>query len=132
VADLARAREDVGVFAEALIGEPLWPHQLDVARSPARLRCLVAGRQSGKSRCLSVLSLYTAFRAPASRVLLVSAGEDASRRLMEECSALCASPLLAGSVADELKSEIRLSNGSVIKSVPAGNDSLIWPHLGRL
>src|SRR5438876_12303 len=108
-ADLALLREDVGAFAEHLVGEPLWPHQLAVATSPARIRCLLAGRQSGKSRTLSIVALHTAFSAPDRHALLVSAGENASRRLLEECSWLCAmSPLLAGSVTDETKAEILL------------------------
>ena len=62
-------------------------------------------------------------------MLLVSAGEVASRRLLEECAALAlASPLLRGSVLDENKSELTLSNGSRILSVPASQRQIRgWP-----
>jgi hypothetical protein len=118
--DLRRARDDVGYFAEALIGEPLWDHQLEVARSVARIRSLCSGRQAGKSRVLALLALHEAFRAPGRFVLLLSAGDAAAKDLLEVCASLATgSPLLAGSVLDELTHEVRLSNGSTIRSVPA-------------
>lgn len=111
---------EVGAFAERLVGAPLWPHQLEVARSRARYRVICAGRQVGKSRALAIIALHAASTRRGCQVLLVSAGEEASRRLLEECAGLASSsPLLAGSVADELKSQLTLSNGSVIRSVPA-------------
>jgi hypothetical protein len=114
-----RARRDVQVFAEALVGERLWPHQEAVARSEARIRSVCSGRQAGKSRTVAVCGLHTAFVAPNRRVLVLSAGEQAARDLLAECARLASSPLLAGSVIDESNSEIVLSNGSWIRSVPA-------------
>lgn len=119
MADLDRLR-DVDVFARALVGHALWPHQLDVARSSARYRIICAGRQVGKSRLLAILSLHQAFVKAGALVLIVSAGEVAAQRLLEDVAALAqASPLLRGSVLDETKSQVTLSNGSVIMSVPA-------------
>ncbi|MFQ1002616.1 terminase large subunit domain-containing protein [Modestobacter sp. SSW1-42] len=111
---------DPGAFAEQLLGEPLWPHQLAFARSSARYRVVCAGRQVGKSRGLAVIALHAAATHRNYNVLLVSAGEVASRRLLEECADLAtSSPLLKGSVLDETKGALVLSNGSVIRSVPA-------------
>jgi len=111
---------DPGAFAEQLLGAPLWDHQLDLVRSRARYRVVCAGRQVGKSRALAVMALHEAATKRDALVLLVSAGETASRRLLEECAALAgASPLLRGSVMDESKSMLVLSNGSRILSVPA-------------
>lgn len=111
---------DVEAFAERLVGQPLWEHQLDVARSPARYRVICAGRQVGKSRLLAILALHEAATRRNRNVLLVSAGEVASQRLLEECGSLAtSSPLLRGSVLDESKAQLTLSNGSVIRSVPA-------------
>ena len=72
---VAAARRDAGLFAEVLLGEPLWPHQLEVVRSAARVRCVLSGRQAGKSRTLQVLCLHTAFADPDRRILVISAGE---------------------------------------------------------
>jgi len=116
---LARARDDVGVFAEMLVGEPLWPHQLAFARSKARTRAACCGRQSGKSRTLAVIGLHAAFCGPDRLVLVVSATDDAAKRLLSEVASLASSPILAGSVVDESKSTLVLSNGSRIVSVPA-------------
>lgn len=111
---------DAGAFAEQLLGAPLWDHQLDLVRSPARYRVVCAGRQVGKSRAMAVAALHEATTKRGAVVLLVSAGEVASRRLLEEIAALAAgSPLLRGSVLDETKSELTLSNGARILSVPA-------------
>ena len=79
---------DVEAFADGVLGRGLWPHQLDVARSGARYRVICAGRQVGKSVLLAVLALHTAATRRGATVLLVSAGEEASKRLLGECAAL--------------------------------------------
>lgn len=111
---------DPAAFADQLLGSPLWPHQAELARSNARYRVVCAGRQVGKSRTLAVLALHEAATKRNALVLIVSAGEAASKRLLEDCAAMAnASPLLRGSVLDESKSQLTLSNGSRILSVPA-------------
>ncbi|BAS16551.1 large terminase protein [Arthrobacter sp. Hiyo8] len=112
-----------------VLGRPLWPHQLEVARSKARYRVICAGRQVGKSTTLSTVALFEAATRRNITVLLVSAGEVASRRLLEECQALAhGSPLLGGSVLDDSKSLLTLSNGSRIISVPASSRQIRgWP-----
>ncbi len=115
-----RAIDDVGFFAEACVREPLWPHQLDAARSPARIRVLRAGRQVGKSRLLAILALHEAFKAPDRHVLILSNGDDNAKDLLAEVLSLAnASPLLAGAIEDDLTSRVILSNGSWIRSIPA-------------
>lgn len=118
-ARLRDARDDVAVFAELLVGAPLWPHQVELARSPARIRVARAGRQCGKSRLLAVLSLWEAFRAPNRHVLLLSASDDNAKDLLAEVTDLAGARLLAGSVVDEQASKLVLDNGSWIRSIPA-------------
>lgn len=120
---------DVGVFAERVLGRPLWPHQLDLARDTARYRVVCAGRQVGKSVLLATLALHTAATRRNALVLLVSAGEAASRRLLADCADVATgSSLLAGSVLDEGAQTITLSNGSRIVSVPASQRQIRgWP-----
>jgi hypothetical protein len=112
-------REDPETFSRVLTSQELWPWQAEVARSPARYRCLLAGRRAGKSRLLALLATWTAFRKPNASVVLISAGETASLRVLADVASLCQSPLLAGSVADELKATVRLTNGSTITTFPA-------------
>lgn len=119
-AELEQLRE-IGTFAERLIGEPLWPHQLDVARSPARFRTLCSGRQIGKSRTLAVIALHHAFTNPESRVLIISAGDDAAKDLLGEVAGLAQAPLLGASVEEDDSAKVVLSNGSVIRCVPASH-----------
>lgn len=119
-AELDQLRE-IGTFAERLIGEELWPHQLELARSEARFRTACAGRQVGKSRTLAVIALHHAFTHPESRVLIISAGEDAAKDLLGEVAGLAQAPLLGASVEEDDSAKIVLSNGSVIRCVPASH-----------
>ena len=118
--ELEAARRDPRVFADLLVGMPLWPHQAEVVESSARYRVICAGRRSGKTRLFGVLSLHQAFAVPRSKVLIVSAGEVAAKRMFSDIAAMAnASPLLRGSVADETKSLLTFSNFSTIECVPA-------------
>lgn len=113
---------DVGEFAARVLGRPAWPHQVEVLRDPARYRCLVAGRQSGKSSTLAIAALHTGATRRNALVLIVSAGEVAARRLLADVAAIAtSSPMFAGSVLDESKGALVLSNGSRIVSVPASS-----------
>ena len=115
-----RGFSDITQFAEHIVGEPLWPHQIDCATSPARYRIICAGRQVGKSRLLAIEALWRAYTQPGALVLLISAGETAALRLLEECASLAtSSPLLAGAVVGDAKTQLTLANGSRIISVPA-------------
>jgi hypothetical protein len=118
-ADLQRARDDLAEFAR-LVGRPLKPWQAESLLLKRRVTVIVAPRQTGKSRSLAVLALHRAFRTAGVRVLVVSAGEDAAKRLLGEVRAVAlGSPLLAGSVVDEQSALVTLTNGSEIRSVPA-------------
>ncbi|HEX4188487.1 MAG TPA: tyrosine-type recombinase/integrase [Solirubrobacteraceae bacterium] len=117
--DLRRARADLATFARA-IEQPLTDWQAESLALERRTTALVAPRQSGKSRSLSVLALWWAYARREQRVLVISAGEDASRRLLAQAAEVATrSPLLVGSVVDENSGLLALSNGSEIRSVPA-------------
>ena len=117
--DLAAARDDVQVFSR-LVGQPLTDWQAEPLRLERRTTVIVAPRQSGKSRSLAVLALWWAFRRRDQLVLIVSAGEEAARRLLADAARVAAmSPLLSASVVDELAGVLRLTNGSAVRSVPA-------------
>lgn len=117
--DIAILRSDLGAFADAA-SVPMAPWQVRSLQLETRFTAIVGPRQSGKSRSLATLALWVAFRSQRHRVLIVSAGEEASRRLLAEVRRVAtASPLLAGSVVDEQAGLLTLSNGSEIRSVPA-------------
>lgn len=128
-ADEIAAALDVEHFAARVLRRPMWSHQAELLRSPARYRCVAAGRQSGKSSTLAVAALHTAATRRDTLTMLVSAGEQASRRLLADCADLAVgSPLLRGSVLDESKGSLTLSNGSTILSVPASQRQVRgWP-----
>lgn len=120
---------DPGAFAAEVLGQPLWDYQLKFARSAARYRVVCAGRQVGKSTTLATLSLFEAFTRPNILVLVVSAGDEAAKRLLADCVALAAnSPVTASSITSDGKSLLTLSNGSTIRSVPASIRQIRgWP-----
>ena len=120
LAELDAARRDPVVFADVMLGQPLWPHQVEVVRSPARYRVLCAGRRAGKTRVFGVLALWTMFRQPGAKVLIVSAGETSVKRTHAEISAMVNSAIgTASSVEDDGVHALRLSNGSTLESVPS-------------
>jgi phage FluMu gp28-like protein len=108
----------VAFFAERLLGQALWDHQREIVQSDARHKIICSGRQAGKSTTLAVIALHTAFVKPGAFVLIVSAGEQAARDLLATCSMLAANPLVNGSVVDDGKTEMTLTNGSKIRSIP--------------
>src|ERR1700722_5530375 len=125
---LLRALRDPAEFSEGLCGSPLWDHQGAVARSQARYRVICSGRQAGKSRLLAVLALHQGFTKPGSLTLVVSAGETAARRLLEDIAPLASSALLAPSLVEDNQTLLVLSNGSHIRSVPASQKQIRgWP-----
>ena len=117
-AEISAARKDLGAFG-ALMGRPLTDWQLESLRLETRQTCLVSPRQCGKSWSLSLLACWWAFKKPRQVVLVISATQDAAERLLESVREIAGHPLLAGSVDEELKTRVVLSNGSRILSVPA-------------
>jgi hypothetical protein len=123
-ADPKALSTDLGAFAEAA-GTPLARWQVESLALDAPVTAIVGPRQSGKSRSLAVLALWWAYRQNKQRVLVVSAGEDAARRLLAEARRIAlGSELLAGSVVDEQAGLLQLTNGSEIRSVPASEKQI--------
>lgn len=123
VSRLARAREDVAAFA-ALVGHPLTPWQAAAMGLERLFSVIVGPRQVGKSRALAVLAVWWAFRRPGQTVLIVSAGERSSKRLLGQVRRVLDHPLLAGEVVDESAERVLLGNGSQVVSVPASERAI--------
>lgn len=118
--DVAAARADVGVFAEQVLRRPLWPHQLEAAGSRAFVTSIAAARRTGKTVLVETLAIWVAFRQRGVKVVILSATQDAARRVTEEIGAtLAGSRLLRTSVVEDFATRIRLTNGSEIISLPA-------------
>lgn len=120
IEDYERARRDPVVFAEVFIGQPLWPHQVEVVRSSARYRVLCAGRRAGKTRVFGTLALHQGVAVAGSQVLIVSATDRSSKRMLADIAGMARSAqLLKSSIDDESTSRLVLTNGSEIECVPA-------------
>jgi hypothetical protein len=116
-----RCREDPVTFAKVVLGVTLHPYQEEPYRHKARVKVVKGGRQVGKSYGPGAVTvLHHAFARPGSQSLIISAGEVSSKYLMGTIQRMAqGAVLLRGAVLDELKSELRFSNGSTITSVPA-------------
>ncbi len=110
----------IDAFAKQVLRQPLWPHQLAAADSDAFITCIAAARRTGKTTAAEVMAMYTAFSNRACKVLVLSATEDAARRVTESIRmTLNANRLTRGAVVDDYATRISLTNGSEIISLPA-------------
>lgn len=127
MADLQRARADLGYFAHA-IGHPLAPWQLAALVLETLVTAIVAPRQSGKTRALVVLALWWALSKPEQSIALISASEESSKRNLRLAAEMIAgSPLLSGSVVDQQSGRIVFSNGSRLQAYSLSERSLRGP-----
>ena len=117
---MADAREDIGVFAEKVLGRRLWPHQLEVAQSNTFI-CVAAGaRRTGKTELAEALSIRTALWHRGCQVVILSATADQARRVTESVAeTVNRSQVTRGAVVDDFATRIRFTNGSEIISIPA-------------
>ncbi len=116
---MADVREDFRKFA-AMLGVELWQHQIEAANSDAFITTIAAARRTGKTTLVELLASWTAMRDAGVVVVVLSATQDASRRVTESIGQrLAANKLTAGAVVDDYKTRIRLGNGSEIVSLPA-------------
>src|SRR2546421_10813150 len=117
---MTNAALSVAGFAERGLRQPLWPHQRELSESDAFIRVVAAARRTGKTDYAEVEAMHVAFSERNVRVLILSATQDAARRLTESIGArLAANRLTAGAVVDDFATRIRLTNGSEIISLPA-------------
>lgn len=120
MADLAAVRDDVGVFAAEILGRPLWPHQAEALASEKFVTAVASARRTGKTTMIEVAAAWTCFRERNVRCVILSAGQEASRRITEDLVAeLAAHDLTRDSVSDGFSTRIRFTNGSEIVSLPA-------------
>ena len=121
--DVTAARNNLATFAD-LVGWSLESWQSAPLKLETRQTVLISPRQAGKSRSLSVLALWWAFRRPRQMVLVLSAGDVAAARLLRTMRQVAEHPLLGASVTDETQHRVILSNGSEIRSVPASDSQI--------
>jgi hypothetical protein len=77
-------------------------------------------RRTGGTLLMETLSMWTAFKGRNVKVVILSATQEAARRVTESIAeTLNGSALTRGAVVDDFATRIRLSNGSEIISLPA-------------
>lgn len=103
----------------AAVGVPLEPWQAASFALEQRITTIVKPRQTGASRGLSLLAVHRALLQPRHTVLVISAGEEASRRLLGQVRQVIAHPLLKGLVVKEDGGLVTFANGSEVRAIPA-------------
>lgn len=110
----------VDVFAERVLRRPLWPHQVDAAECDRFITVIAKARRTGGTVLAEVLATHTAFSNAGCRVLILSATQDAARRVTEGIGEMLArNPETRGALVDAYAARITLRNGSQIISLPA-------------
>ncbi len=115
---LKQCKEDIAYFAKTIVGVELWPHQLEFMTCGNRIVVVASARQIGKSTACAIKAIHTAF-SKQSKVLVVSPSLRQSslmfatiRQYIQEAE------LLRGSLVDDTKTYIKLSNGSELWCLP--------------
>lgn len=94
-------RTDLRAFAAAC-GFPMAEWQAYALALEKRTTVLISPRQCGKSTSLALLALHRALACSAQVILVVSASDEAAKRLLGLAAATATrSRLLSGSVVDE-------------------------------
>jgi len=107
-------------FCSRVLRRPLWPHQVEAAKSKAFITTIAKPRRTGGTALAESMAIHTAFENRGCTVLIMSATRDAARRLTESIGAMLNRwPETRGAVVDDLATKIRLRNGSQIISLPA-------------
>ncbi len=116
--ELMRCKTDVAYFAKRIVGVELWDHQLEFMVNTKRIVVVASARQIGKSTACAIKAIHTAFSKQA-KVLVVSPSLRQSslmfatiRQYIQE------SEPLRGSLVDDTKTYIKLSNGSELWCLP--------------
>ncbi len=107
----------------AWLGVTLFPYQeegLGLVQENDRV-ALAWGRQTGKDTLTGLYGLWLALTTPGARVVCVSPSQRQSDLWMEKLRAYALSrPALRDAVTDLSQSELALSNGSRVYSLPSG------------
>lgn len=101
-----------------------YPYQerfLEAHDAPRRI--VLKARQIGFSQVFAIEALYYAIHEPESTILLVSRSQDLAVNLLRYCYQAYNNLKIAPKLIKENESEMGLSNGSRIKSIPANRST---------
>lgn len=111
---------NVAEFAERVLHQPLWPHQLDAAHTDRFIVAIAGGRRSGKSQLAQIKALHVAYTHRDARVLVVSPVIDNSRNFLADLADLVAQSSMAQRAVVDLQAQVvSFKNGSEIRCLPA-------------
>lgn len=111
---------DPVLYARQVHRIELWPNQIAAMLATAFITVIAAARRTGKTTMNELLAEWTALANPGCTVVILSATQEAARRVTEAIGQrLAQNQLTRGAVEDDFATRIRLANGSQIISLPA-------------
>lgn len=114
---------DVGALVERVLRRPLWAHELEAARSEAFITTIAAARRTGKTTTIETLAMWAAFRERGVTVVILSATQDAARRVTESIGAtLAARSATRGALVEDFATRIRLTTARRSSACPPPSD----------
>lgn len=100
-----------------------YPYQREFLDSAAPRRLVLKARQIGFSQTFALEALYKAITQPERTILLVSRSQDLAVNLLRYCYLTYNNLRDAPALSKSNESELGLSNGSRIKSIPANRST---------
>ena len=126
---LISAFSSITAFAFILLGFEAFPYQRDILESCTENKRLVVitARQVGKTSCVAIFCLYFAFlsdllKTPQTIVIASPTLRQSSEMFAKIKAFLNKSPTLRTFITKETTSELELTCGSKIKTIPVGAD----------
>lgn len=120
---IKKMREDPVFFVESCTALEPYDYQIKFLRDETDRIIVKKGRQIGASQMVAWSATWFAFVNPETTVLIVSPSQRQSGIIFRKIRKFIrGSKLLRGSVARETWSEVELNNGSLIVSLPSGDD----------
>lgn len=123
--DYDQLREKPSSFCEAILGVEPFSYQKRILDADTRHRCIVSGRQVGKSRLCAWLALHKALTEPYIKVLITAPSLRQSSLLFDTLQSEIDQSALSSDqwgIDRDTQTIIEFDNGSSIHCLPTGRD----------
>ncbi|MCK4522201.1 MAG: terminase family protein [Nanoarchaeota archaeon] len=126
IAILKRLKEDKSYFIRNILGMELFPYQVDLVDDLSRKICIVKGRQVGMSMALAALTIAEAVTSKCTIAIISPSLRQSSLLFKYIKDFFFTNEVISYELTNKnsrfTQTTIELSNGSIIYSLPAGND----------
>ena len=122
--DIQQLRDDANYFVENILKIELHEGQKELLKCNDKRISILCSRRWGKSTVSSAKACHVAATKPNSHILCLSRSQRQSSELFKKIASMVNGCELKHSIIRQTQTEMEFSNGSIIKSLPANEDSL--------